>query len=555
MWWIACTTPVQIVAEPVVGGIELHATEPIDLATLVVDGEPRAMARPPAPTVDVLVPGVLPTGSSVVVEVHLASGELREVTVVVPDLPIWIEVELPAGRAPVAVGDGDVLDAIGPADADALVRVTAREPTDVRIGERTWTLVAPGSQAEAVVPVGEVRVEAGDASATVSTHLSDPGPDALRDALILGDQVFPADRRGRSDPTLPANEIVLPGALGDLAERRLGVGYRPRHDLAPWAFAGVELRSGLDQDLDVALTTEVLRSDGAPDPAFASPDGAPPIVVVRVPARGEVTAALPVWVDPHLVRPGAYVREVRARPLGLDEAVRIERAPLVVVRGSAALELGFLVSLALGIAGMLALWRGAPRFLRTTPVRDQVTIALFGAATFVVGGGFQLLGYALATALGPFAPFVSGLFDDAFRAVLLATLLQQVPRPGVIGAATAVGFLMRALALGSFHPADLVYLGTQVLLGEATAWLAGLTRDPSWVDRGRVSRWLRLSAGLAPANAIAAGLGLASTAVLYRLWWAPAYVAALVLLPGFVYVVIGCWLAVPVAESLRRVAP
>ncbi|MCA9489092.1 MAG: hypothetical protein KC621_04200, partial [Myxococcales bacterium] len=490
MWWsVACTTPVEIVAEPVVGGIELRSTEPIGTATLRVDGEPRATARPPVPTPELLVPGTPATGSVVEVEVHLASGAQRTVPVSLPELPVWVELELPAGRAPVPVVDGDTLDGIGAAGLEALVRVTAREPSDVRIADRVWTLAAPGSQAEVRVPVGEVRIEAGGKTSTVVTHLVDPGPEALAQALTLGPHAFPADRRGRPDPTLPADEVVLPGALGELAERRLGVGYRPRHDLAPWAFAGVELRSGLDQDLDVALTTEVLGEDGAPDAAFASPDGAPPVGVVRVPARGTATAALPVWVDPHRVRPGVYEREVRARPLGLDEAVRVERTPLVVVRGSAVLEVGFLASLLLGVGGLVALGMGGPRFLRATPVRDQVTIALFGAATFVVGGGFQLVGYALATALGPFAPFVSGLFDDAFRAVLLATLLQQVPRPGVVGAATTIGFLMRALALGSFHPADLVYLGTQVLLGEVAAWLVGLTRDPSWVDAGRVSRW------------------------------------------------------------------
>ena len=43
------------------------------------------------------------------------------------------------------------------------------------------------------------------------------------------------------------------------------------------------------------------------------------------------------------------------------------------------------------------------------------------------------------------------------------------------------------------------------------------------------------------------------SAVFYRLWYAGWYVAALLALPGGAYMVLACWLAVPFADSLRRV--
>jgi hypothetical protein len=192
---------------------------------------------------------------------------------------------------------------------------------------------------------------------------------------------------------------------------------------------------------------------------------------------------------------------------------------------------------------------------RSLSTADLVTIALFGALTFVVGAAFQLLGFGIAAILGPFAPLVSGVFDDTFRACLLGALVTAIPRPGVVAAATIVGAIMRALALGSVHPVDVVFVGTAVALHEASLWAAGITRFPEWRDAPPGVRWLRLSLGFGVANAASVGLGLATTAVLYRLYYAEWYVAFLVFVPGLLYVAVGCLLAVPFAASLRRVAP
>jgi hypothetical protein len=174
---------------------------------------------------------------------------------------------------------------------------------------------------------------------------------------------------------------------------------------------------------------------------------------------------------------------------------------------------------------------------------------------FVVATASRVLGLGVGALLGPFEPLLTGLVDDAFRTVLLVSLLALIPRPGVMALATVVGWLLRGVALGSLHPADLLYLGSVAFWLEGALWLSGLTRDPAWREEPALQQWARLSLGFGGANAAAALSGLLTTMVLYRLYLADWYVALLVGLPGFAYVLVGCALAVPFARAARQVAP
>ena len=112
---------------------------------------------------------------------------------------------------------------------------------------------------------------------------------------------------------------------------------------------------------------------------------------------------------------------------------------------------------------------------------------------------------------------------------------------------------MRGLTLGSFHPVDLLYLGSAVCWLELWLWIAGCTRGVAWRDTpGEV--FARLSVGLGVANVCATATALVVSVVAYRLYFADWYVALILALPGFAYVVLGCALAVGFSAALRRVA-
>lgn len=193
------------------------------------------------------------------------------------------------------------------------------------------------------------------------------------------------------------------------------------------------------------------------------------------------------------------------------------------------------------------------RLLRGARTSDLTTVAVFGSLTFVVSMASQLLGMALAAALGPFSPLVTGLVDDAFRTALLATLVTLLPRPGVVALALVLGQVMRGLGLGSFHPLDLVTLGSSIAFLETSLWATGLTRGGAWRDQAPWTRWVRMSLGFGIPSALSMLCALSVGTVFYRMFYAPWYVLLMVALPGFLYVVGACGIAVRFAASLRRV--
>ncbi|MCA9571724.1 MAG: hypothetical protein KC656_27995, partial [Myxococcales bacterium] len=375
--------------------------------------------------------------------------------------------------------------------------------------------------------------------------------DVLRDALRAGTPIVPARAEGTRDPTLPSGRIRLPAPWWDRLLDALGTGFRPRDDLAPRTHVGVPLANVSDAPVHVVVSAWV-EVDGHPHPAFRprTRDATDLTVVrrlVRVPPHDAVDVALPLYLDRQATADGllADVR-VEVRPLGAGAVLHALSTPLVVERGDRWATLLFGGGVLSALAGLALL---AVRFRRwiDRPTRDLTTVAVFGALSFVVGTASQVLGLGLGSVLGPFAPFVLGVADDAARFCLLATLLTLVPRSGVLTLALLLGWLMRALALGAAHPVDALYLGASVLWLELGAAVAGLTTGRVTVGR----LWL----GLVVPNGLLTAFGLAVSVVVYRLWYAEGYLLALVLGPGLLYPAIGCALAGPFAASLRRVAP
>lgn len=274
-----------------------------------------------------------------------------------------------------------------------------------------------------------------------------------------------------------------------------------------------------------------------------------------MPARGEALAALPIFVDPSQVRGKVYTREVEVTPLGLDRPLARWEGSLHVDRGHSAALLGLGAALGAAVAGAGLLLGRGPRWLREASTSELMTLAMLGALLFFLGVAGRLLAMGVAAALGPFGVLLTALVDDAARTALLATLLTLRPRPGTAALAMGVAWGLGALALGGLTPTDALFFCAQVAWTEGALWLGGVTRRPGWRDQAAWARWLRLSAAFTLSNTLGLATGLALSAVLYRLYYAPWYVALLLAGPGSLYVLLACALAVPFAASLRRVQP
>lgn len=534
------------------GSLEVHASLPVEHVQVVdSSGDPVVRRTLTPPREDLVLRAPFAPGPY---QVHLrARDQSADLAVTLPAHgPATVRIQAPLGQGDVRPEQVLELPDGKPVRAGILVEahqtVLLTHPT----GERT---LQAGEREVLVHDVGSDGLHTwlalDGARQDVDLTARSVPLATLRDRLIVEAPVLPARGDGTADPTLPAGRITLPTPWWDRLLDRFSLGYRVRDDLAPRTHLGVLLENRSANPIHTVVDVH-LEVDGHPHPAFQprTRDATDLVSVrrlVRVPPEASVTVGLPVYVDRDRID-GPLLAEavVRVGTLGSSEALHVRRSPLAIERGTPWATALFGVGVLSALGGILF---GTVRFRSwlDRPTRDLTTIAVFGALSFVVATASQVVGLGVASVLGPFAPFVLGLVDDVARICLLATLLSLVPRSGVLSLAVLLGWLMRALALGAAHPVDALYLGASVLWLELGAALSGLSS-------GRVTL-VRLWAGLVLPNALLTLLALAVSVIVYRLYYADAYVLALVLGPGLLYPALGCVLAVPFAASLQRVAP
>ena len=388
---------------------------------------------------------------------------------------------------------------------------------------------------------------------------------ALEDArasVTVERVIFPANARGNPDPGREPGRVKLPSPALEELLRVSPLGVRARAVESPWGHQAIHVSNRSETGLNTLVRATVVDAAGQPVPAFRSrvrrydsADGAIS-VLLRVPPMSEAVATVPLFVEATSLPGGAseWTRRIELIPLGSEAPLLVDESPLYVSRASSWAAGGFVAVLLSMLLGLILLVLRIGPWLRQAATSDLVVMALFAGLMFLFSAATHVVGLTVTSVLGPFAILVTGLIDDVFRYALLATLVTLLPRPGVVTLTLLVHVVMRTLALGGFHPALPLVLGSTVLWLEACLWLAGITRgDGSWRDESEGRRWRRLALGFVPPAVINGAVGLITAAVLYRLYYADWYVALMLLLPGLLYTLLACRLALGFAASLRKV--
>lgn len=209
------------------------------------------------------------------------------------------------------------------------------------------------------------------------------------------------------------------------------------------------------------------------------------------------------------------------------------------------------------VAWCLALW-GGRRIIEQIGVEGLTTIALLSGAHFIAAYASRLLGYVLAGVAGPLAVFLAGIGNEGLTSLLVAALVVLVPRLGVITLSSLTVFCLQALFTGQLGFTDLLMVTVSIVIQETFAWLLGVTRRTAITDRWRDCP----SSGLVVRTGLAIGLGNALALyaqfclvqTLYRLYFAAWYVAAVVVVTGFVYGGVGALGGASLGLQLRRTA-
>lgn len=531
-------------------GLVLARRSVVDLAELSIahHGEPGAPVR-------VLV--TTSTTSTVQARIPPAPG------------PLSVDVDVPSGQGARPLAAVVPFVVVAGSSVQATLVLSAEEPGPLTV----WVNGAPhpvqirvaGERASLTVPVPS------DRPTSVAVHGRGPEiagalvPALLtleraREGLVLEGVTFPATPDGLPEAARAPGRVTLPADWWSSLLLATGLGTRGRDRHSPWAFMGVRLRNAGEVALNVVVRARVLK-DGEPAAAFRpqvrKSGGGTGVVsgLLRVPAGEVATAALPLFVADGDLPEGAsaWDQEITVTPLGGDQPLWREVAPLHVRRGSTWVSLGFLLGLLGAFGGAVLIASRVGGWIRGSRTADLTTIAVFATLAFLVSTAAAVLAGAAGAVLGPFQTFATSLVDDALRYALLATLVTLLPRPGVVTLSVLVTWLMRGVVLGGFGPIDVLFVGGQVFWLESCLWIAGLTRGAAWIEAGAVRRWLRLGLGFGTASLLTSLSGLVLSMVLYRLYYAGWYVAALLALPGFLYVWLACGFATGFAESLREV--
>lgn len=550
---------------------------PEGLSRVVVEdaeGVPVASRRLPAPVEELVLPIPADVVGTLTVRTTTADGveATHRLEREAPASPVRLELEAPVGQRRVAVDDGAELELalVDGAAVQVGIVLTARTATTVRwsLGSRSGErALRSGERLVELVTVSSedtLVIEADDTQTRVRLTPRTQSLDEARANVELTQVVLPALPTGATDIALPAGRVTLPAPWWRELLGRLGLGTRARDGWTAWSWQALTLRNHGDQDVNLVIQATVHETDGSISEAFVPTmrdgrdEGGRVRALLRVPAGQEATASLPFFVDEAAlaavdVGERTWERRLEITPLGSEQALYVETRPLYVSRGSTALSLGLLAALLSAALGSALLVRRGPRWLREAATSELMTISLFGAMMFLLGAVGQLLTLSVAALLGPFATLLTGLLDDAFRYALFATLITLLPRPGTAALAVVTSWLLSGFGLGNFSPVDVLFVGSRVFWMEAALWLGGITRGRAWLTQGPWARWLRLTLAFGGASVLANATALILHMTLYRLFYADWYIALLLGGPGFLYVALACAVAVPFADSLRRV--
>lgn len=562
----------EITARAAPDHVLIESSAPVERATLLgPGGETLLSRRLPAPLTSLRLDWRPPAPGRYTARVWL-EGAPHDATfeVTAPGRPFTLTLEAPVGQGALALGDTPPppVVLIDGAPAQVALTLTAREAGLARLslgadevsrallpGERLALLTTLDGPAALVASLDEVSQQLW--LPTERAPLT-----ALRAQLSVGEPRFPAESNGAPELARPAGRVTLPSAWWRAVQGALGLGVRPRDSGVPWAYQAIPVTNRGEQAVNLSLSARVLGPDGAPAPAFRpdnrggeSPNGAV-TALLRVPAGEEAVAILPVYVDEALLRQGdgrVFTRRVELSALGQATPLAVIEAPLHVSEGSAGASVGLLVGLVSAGLGLRQLKREGPAWLSEPPTSALLTISLFAAVAFLFNAASLLVGVGVATVLGPFSPLLTGLVDGAARAALLATLLTLHPRPGVAGLYLLTQALLSAFTFGRVGLVELVFVAKRVFWVELCLRAFGLTTHPGWRDEPRPRRWARLAAALCCAEVVSEATSLMLHVALYRLFLADWYVAMMLLGPALAYTALACALAVPFAESLRRI--
>ena len=238
-------------------------------------------------------------------------------------------------------------------------------------------------------------------------------------------------------------------------------------------------------------------------------------------------------------------------------AAQFQSAPLPGLENRPWIWRLVVASIVLSVAGWIGMLAFGRRTIERVGVEGLATIGLIAGMQFAISYTSVILNTILRPLFGPFSTFVTGPGDEGLPCLLLAALIVLLPRPGTLMLNYATLFVLACIFGGSFGLVPILFVTVSIVLGECILAAARVTTGSELKlpgDRPPPGVVWRVGATIGLVNAAPLLVQYGLFQVFYRLEFATWFIAASVLIPGFLYGAIGGAIGVQLGYRLRRTA-
>ncbi|AKB82290.1 hypothetical protein MSBR3_1712 [Methanosarcina barkeri 3] len=388
-----------------------------------------------------------------------------------------------------------------------------------------------------------------------TTQLKIASKKEVANEVSVSQPIVPSDEDGHGDPSHPLNTLVVQETSPALKKLLKVTDLKIEKEDLTSTYMGIKIENTGNSTIPVIVTYDILDTKTGehvkafkPDIMGMNADTLCYAAVTLSPGSSSLIS-LPIYISQDAMG-GDYLLRVKVKLTGSDWiAIAKNQKITAISRRWGPIITTFTASL-LGLTA-LGFFLSRPReIMDRFKTRNLVMIALFGTVSFAAINLPMTILWELSHAIfGPFSFLFTGLFNEILLYMLIASLVVLIPKPGVISLFMMVRFLLGGFITGSFTPITFITLSVNAVILELLLYIAGVTGKNTALDNR-----FRMGILCGFADMFSSYVSFSVWMVLYRLFYSDWYIAANILIDGFLYTFIGTWFGISLGNRLKKVA-
>jgi hypothetical protein len=372
-------------------------------------------------------------------------------------------------------------------------------------------------------------------------------PTVLKSKIDITDILIPVEIDGSQYSFLDNLSLYVPDQTIEKIERFFSSQLWNAEETAPFTFSSHTISNYLDQELIIYTQLRIFNQNNEIEPAFIpvnwKENGLPKFSTSSIYLKKNQSSVMltPVFIKYDSLLAGNYKIQNDFYILGESEPFYTSTKNLTVHREQNTLLAFYLIISLISIIYLIRfVWTISDTF-KQLKIEVIVTISIFAALHFGFNFVAQLIDSSVLAILGPFRVFISNFFTECISYMIIISLYMLYPKRGVIGVKLLLSFLISLVLTGGGVLLTIINTGIMILLIETV-----LNR---FSTRANLIQFSLL--GLVDASV--AFIQFVEMKLLYRLMYADWYIITMMIVIGFLYTVIGCYIGRYLGRNLKKV--